>query len=42
MLQFDLPDFNVYVLEEGNKLARISNRERKRSSTHKRGAGRIA
>ena len=38
MSQFGLPDFNDIALE-GNKLASISNRERKRdSSTHKRGA----
>ena len=43
MSQFGLPDPNDKVLEEGNKLASISNQEQKRgSSTHKLGAGRIA
>ena len=37
MSQFGMPDANANVLEEGNKLASISNREWKRgSSTHKR------
>ena len=40
MSQFDVPDSNDNVLEEGNKLASMSNREGKRgSSTHKRSAG---
>ena len=29
MSQFSLPDSNVNVLEEGNKLASIENREQK-------------
>ena len=37
MSQFGVPDSNDNVLEEGNKLTSISNRNRKRgSSTHKR------
>ena len=37
MSQFGLLDSNDNVLEEGNKLTTISNRDRKRgSSTHKR------
>ena len=37
MSQFGLPDSNNNVLDEENKLANISNRERKRgSSTYKR------
>ena len=43
MSQFGLPDYNDNILEEGNELASISNREQKQgSSTHKRGAGWLA
>ena len=40
MSQFGLPDSTDNVLEEGNKLTSISNRDRKQgSSTHKRAPG---